>query len=113
MGIDFTTVHIDRGTLLSNYYGTRRPETVFAHTSPVYVMLDGDPIRSWDDANYYIRYMDQSIEWLNREAKFARQSDQQATLEAFRKGRAIYEQRAREARRLEAGRVSYSRNRPA
>lgn len=113
MGIDFTTVHIDRGTLLSNYYGTRRPETVFAHTSPVYVTLDGDPIRSWDDANYYIRYMDQSIDWLNREAKFARRSDQQATLEAFRKGRAIYERRAQEARRFEAGRVSYSRNPPA
>jgi hypothetical protein len=113
MGIDFTTVHIDRGTLLSNYYGTRRPETVFAHTSPVYVMLDGDPIRSWDDASYYVRYMDQSIDWLTKEGEFAHPSDKQATLEAFRKGRAIYKRRAEEARRFEAGRVGYSRNPPA
>lgn len=98
-GIKFDTIHVEEGTLLSNYFGTRRPETVFAHTSPVYVVRDGQPIRSWDDAQYYIRYMDLSLRWLETEAKFARPEDKQASIEAFRIGRAIYERRAKEARR--------------
>ena len=53
------------GTLFSSLYGTRRPENVFAHTSPVYAILDGKPIRSWDDAQYYIGYLQHAIDWLN------------------------------------------------
>jgi len=96
--LDFGTVHIDHGTLLSDYYGTRRPETVFAHSSPVYVSVDHKPIRSWDDAQFYLRYMDNSIRWIETEAKFARPADKKDTLESFRIGRKIYEQRAAEAR---------------
>jgi len=87
-GVAFSKVHAAAGTLLGNYFGTRRPETVFAHSSPCYVILDGKPIRSWDDAGYYVRYMDQSIQWLESEGKFARPSDKHATIEAFRQGRA-------------------------
>jgi hypothetical protein len=97
-GIDFSRIHVDEGTRLGNYYGTRRPEGVFAHSSPVYVIRDGRPIRSWDDAQYYIRYVDSSIQWLKTSAKFARPSDREASIQAFLKGKAIYEQRAREAR---------------
>lgn len=98
-GIQFSKVHSDDGTLVSNYYGHRRPETVFAHTSPVYVIRDSEPIRNWDDAQYYIRYLDNSIHWLKTEAKFARPADQEASIEAFQRGKAIYEKRAAEARR--------------
>ncbi len=97
-GLNFATVHVDKGTLLSDYFGTRRPETVFAHSSPVYVTRDGAPIRSSDDAEYYIRYLNNCIEWLKTEAKFAKPADKQASIEAFLKGRAIYEKRAREGR---------------
>ena len=94
-GIDFQTVHILEGTRLSDYYGTRRPETVFAHSSPVYVIRDGAPIRNWEDAEYYVRYIDNAIRWLETEAKFARPSDKQASIAAFRQGRAVYQARAR------------------
>jgi hypothetical protein len=96
--LKFRTVHIDKGTLLSDYYGTRMPETVFAHSSPVYLIRDDEPIRNWDDAQYYIRHLDNCIRWLRSEARFARPSDKQASIEAFRAGRAIYQKRAREAR---------------
>ena len=95
--LNFSTVHIDQGTLHGNYYGTRRPETVFAHTSPVYVVRDGLPIRSWDDAQYYVRYMDRSLDWVRNEAKFASRGDRVASIEAFLEGKRIYQQRAREA----------------
>ena len=97
-GLSFSTVHIEEGTLHGNLYGTRRPETVFAHSSPVYVIRDDEPIRSWDDAQYYVRYLDRAIEWLQKEARFANRSQRDASIEAFRAGRAIYERRANEAR---------------
>jgi hypothetical protein len=94
----FSTVHIDRGTVLSDYFGTRRPETVFAHSSPVYVIRDGRPIRSWDDAQYYTRYLDNCIEWLKTSARFSKPGDKEASIAAFLEGRAVYQKRAREAR---------------
>jgi len=98
-GVVFPEVHAPQGTRLSDYYGTRRPETVFAHSSPVYVIRDGAAIRSQDDAEYYVRYLDKAIEWIETDAKFARPSDKQESLQAFRQGRAIYAARAREAYR--------------
>lgn len=97
-GVDFTRIHSAKGTLLGDYYGTRRPETVFAHSSPAYAILDNRPIRSHDDAEYYARYLDKSIAWLEKEAKFARPSDRQASVEAFRRGRAVFVARQNEAR---------------
>jgi hypothetical protein len=97
-GVTFQEIHVPWGTRLSDYYGTRRPETVFAHSSPMYLLRDRAPIRSWDDADYFVRYIDNALLWLENEAKFARSSDKWASKEAFQQGRAIYESRAREAR---------------
>jgi hypothetical protein len=98
-GVDFQDVHVASGTRLSDYYGTRRPETVFAHSSPVYLIRDGAPIRSWEDAEYFVRYIDNAIHWLDTEAKFARPADKQASKEAFVQGRAVYEARAQQSRK--------------
>jgi len=82
--VDFQEIHVPRGTRLSDYYGTRRPETVFAHSSPV-LIRDGAAIRNWEDAEYFVRYMDNSIHWLETGAKFARPTDKQASIRAFTK----------------------------
>jgi hypothetical protein len=95
--VNLRAIHQDRGTLHGDYYGTRRPETVFAHASPVYVLCDGQPIRSQEDAEYYVRYLESAIAWLDKEGKFARPSDKTATLEAFRTGQRLYQRRAAEA----------------
>ena len=96
-GLPFTKVHSPEGTLHGNYYGTRRPETVFAHTSPVYVIRDGEPIRSWDDADYYARYLDRCIQWLRTDGRFASESDRQSTIASFQEARAVYLKRGAEA----------------
>ncbi len=96
-GVEFDKIHRSEGTLFSSLYGTRRPENVFAHTSPVYAMLDGKPIRSWDDAQYYVRYLEHAIDWLKQEARFASAEDKKSSIEAFNQGKALYEMRAREA----------------
>jgi hypothetical protein len=102
-GVDFQEVHVPHGTRLSNYYGTRRPETVFAHSSPVYLIRDGAPIRSWEDAEYFVRYIDNAIHWLDTEAKFARPADKRASKDAFAQGRAVYEAKSQEQRATSVG----------
>jgi hypothetical protein len=97
-GVDFSGIHRGEGTLFSSLYGTRRPENVFAHTSPVYVTVDGTPVRSWDDAQYYVGYMQHAIDWLKSEARFASAEDRKCSIAAFEQARGVYEQRAREAR---------------
>jgi hypothetical protein len=96
-GVEFDKIHRAEGTLLSSLYGTRRPENVFAHTSPVYAIVDGQPIRNWDDAQYYVRYLQHAVDWLKQEARFASAEDRKSSIEAFEHGKALYEQRAREA----------------
>ena len=95
--MEFGKIHRAEVTLLISLYGTRRPENVFAHTSPMYVILDGKPIRSWDDAQFYIRYLEHAMDWLKQEARFASAEDKKSSIEAFAQGKAIYERRAREA----------------
>jgi hypothetical protein len=96
--VNFSEIHRGEGTLFSSLYGTRRPENVFAHTSPVYAIVDGKPIRSWDDAQYYIGYLQHAIDWLNSEARFASAGDKKSSIAAFEQAKAVYEQRAREGR---------------
>src|SRR4051794_20744817 len=97
-GVNFSGVHRSEGTLFSSLYGTRRPENVFAHTSPVYATVDGKPVRSWDDAQYYVGYMQHAIDWLKSDARFASSEDRKSSIAAFEQAKAIYEQRAREGR---------------
>jgi len=97
-GVNFSEIHRGEGTLFSSLYGTRRPENVFAHTSPVYATVDGKPVRSWDDAQYYVGYMQHTIDWLKSEARFASAEDRKSSIAAFEQARTVYEQRAREAR---------------
>jgi len=97
-GVNFSEIHRGEGTLLSSLYGTRRPENVFAHTSPVYAIVDGKPVRSWDDAQYYVGYMQHAIDWLRTEARFASAEDRKSSIAAFEQAKAVYEQRAREGK---------------
>ena len=53
--------------------------------------------RSQEDAEYYARYLEQAIAWLDKNGNFARPSDKTATLEAFRAGQRVYRRRAEEA----------------
>jgi hypothetical protein len=96
--VNFSEIHRGEGTLFSSLYGTRRPENVFAHTSPVYAIVDSKPIRSWDDAQYYVGYMQHAIDWLKTEARFASAEDKKSSISAFEQAKAVYEQRARQGR---------------
>lgn len=73
-------------TLFNRYYGTSRPETVFAHTNPVYVLVNQKPIRSSADAEYFQQYLKNSYSWLDTSGKFPDAKSKQEVLDAFKKG---------------------------
>jgi hypothetical protein len=73
-------------TLLNRYYGTLRPETPFAHTSPVYLTVANKPVRSPEDAKYFVRYLQNAIDWLQKSGSFPNEAAKQEVLKAFREG---------------------------
>lgn len=73
-------------TLLNKYYGTLRPETTFAHTSPVYVIQDNNPVRIKEDALYFVRYLENARQWLDESGSFPDSNSKEFVLKAFREG---------------------------
>jgi len=81
-------------TYLNRYYGTLRPEVTFSHTSPVYIKIDGQSVRSRDDANYFVRYLQNVINWLDKSGSFPTEKAKQEVLEAFEQGKQEFALRA-------------------
>ena len=81
-------------TYLNRFYGTLRPETTFAHTSPSYVIVDKKPVRSKEDAEYFITYLDNGISWLHKSGRFPSESAKQEVLETFTKGKLMFKKLA-------------------
>jgi hypothetical protein len=79
-------------TELNRYYGTLRPEAAFSHTSPVYIVVGGNPVRSSGDARYFAQYLKNAIDWLEKEGSFPSDEARQQVLEAFEQGRQAFEQ---------------------
>jgi hypothetical protein len=63
---------------------------VFAHTSPIYVTVDGAPQRSADDAAYFIDWIDRLIAMTEREGRFESDADREASIAEFRAGQDYY-----------------------
>jgi hypothetical protein len=96
-GVSFTQRRDFGGgtTLLNGYYGTMRPETPFAHTNPVYVMVDNQPIRSKEDAEYFIKYLENAVSWLKQSGSFPSDKAQQEVLASYKKGIEAYRKLAK------------------
>ncbi len=74
-------------TSLNQYFGTLRPEVAFAHTNPVYILLEDQPIRSADDANYFVQYLDNVVTWLQSHGSFPSQQAKMEVISAFERGK--------------------------
>ena len=62
----------------------------FAHTSPVYVYLGDDPIRSQEDARFWVDWIDRLIERTAQRGRFSTAAQKQEVIELFQKAKAIY-----------------------
>jgi len=72
--------------LLNKYYGTMRPQTAFAHTSPIYLTVDSKRLHSKEDAEYFIKYLGNVISWCQRHGRFPSEQAKQEVLAAFKQG---------------------------
>ncbi len=68
-----------------------------AHTSPVYVTVDGKPTASKTDAEYMIRWINRLLEVSNKPGRYKSDEQRTQTQAIFKEARQIYENIARRA----------------
>ena len=68
-----------------------------AHTSPIYVCVDGKPTASKEDAEYMIRWIDRLAEIAERPGRYPTDDQRSQVLATFREARGVYEAIARRA----------------
>jgi len=61
-----------------------------AHTSPIYVMVEGRPIRSEEDARFLSSSIDVAIEWARSEARFLRPEERAEMVSLFEEAKKVY-----------------------
>ncbi len=71
---------------------------VVAETSPVYVKCGDQPIRSREDAEYFIRWIDDISRQAKEHPGWRSERERSHVLDQFSEARRIFEQRAREAK---------------
>lgn len=61
-----------------------------AHTSPIYMIVDGKEIASKEDAEFMIRWVDRLLEISNQPERYQTNKQRQEVQDIFRKARSIY-----------------------
>jgi hypothetical protein len=64
---------------------------VLAHTSPIYITVDGRPRRSAEDAAYLRQWVDEAIAWARSGARFADERQRREVIALFQRARRAYE----------------------
>lgn len=71
-------------------------QAIWAHTSPVYVNTGGPaPPERAADAAWFIRQIDESLEWVGSGAKFYSDRQREEVVDLFRQGQELYRKLAR------------------
>lgn len=66
----------------------------YAHTNPIWVEVAGNPARSAEDAEYFLRWLDRVIADATARDDFNDETERRATLDYLTAARAIFQQRA-------------------
>ena len=73
-------------TTFNKYFGTLRAEVPFAHTSPIYLVVDGKPIYHQEDARYFIKYLSNVVKYLKEEGQFPSEDIKNEVIDKFLEG---------------------------
>ncbi|HND60687.1 MAG TPA: hypothetical protein PLB90_04345, partial [Opitutaceae bacterium] len=65
-------------------------KAVFAHTSPVYVSIAGQPVAVREDAQFFVEQIDALITKLDQRGRFERPADRDAIVARFREAQDHY-----------------------
>jgi len=71
-----------------------------AHTSPVYILVDGKPVASKVDAEYMIRWIDRLLEVSSKPGRYKSDDQRTETQAIFKEARQVYENIARKAAKV-------------
>ncbi|MHC4531786.1 MAG: hypothetical protein ACYSXD_09525, partial [Planctomycetota bacterium] len=74
-----------------------------AHTSPVYITLEGRPRGSGKEAKEFLGVIDRLTKWVNTKALFDSPRQKQIVLDIIRQGRAVYESIVQREQALKKG----------
>ncbi|HEY5656778.1 MAG TPA: CehA/McbA family metallohydrolase, partial [Myxococcota bacterium] len=66
----------------------------FATTSPIYVTVGGEPVRSPDDAAYFIAWIDRLIEAARKHGGYNTAEEMAAVLQTLGRARAVFSERS-------------------
>lgn len=77
-------------TELNQYFGTLRPEVPFAHSSPIYLQLDNQPIYRKEDVEYFVQYLHNVLSWLKINGSFPSENAKEMVLEKFMEGQKAF-----------------------
>ncbi len=69
-------------------------DALFAHTSPVYVTVDGAPIARVEDAAHFVEWIERLVAMTRAEGRFVSEAQMDEVLAVFREGQAYYRARA-------------------
>ena len=69
----------------------------FAHTSPVYCYLAGQPIRSPGDARFFMSWIDDLSRKVDRHGVFSKAQQKKEVLELFRRAQQVYARQVTES----------------
>jgi len=93
-GIQTHALKIDSdGWIAARAYGNARDsfaQAVYAHTSPIYIG-DGIPADAINgSAEFFVRSIDDSINWINKTGRFTQDQQREEILHLFNQGRKVY-----------------------
>jgi hypothetical protein len=63
---------------------------VMAHTSPIYVSVDGRPRRSSEDARILLGWVREAIDWARTVGRFQDSRERDAMIELFQRAEQVY-----------------------
>ena len=93
-GIQTHALKIDSdGWIAARAYGNARDsfaQAIYAHTSPIYIG-DGIPADAINgSAEFFVRSIDDSINWINKTGRFTQDQQREEILHLFNQGRKVY-----------------------
>ncbi len=72
---------------------------LFAHTNPVFMIADGQPIQSADDAAFFVRWIEETIDDLQGMDRWDDPAHKAEVISTFEEGRRLYQAQVDAARR--------------
>lgn len=80
----------ETGWIVSRAFEKSSPSIRFAHTSPVYVHVEGSSGIVSEDVGFFLRWLDREIEFYKNLPGFKSESDRQQMLDLFTRARRLY-----------------------